>query len=92
MEHHHHTEHKAHDHSHHHKMMISDFQKRFWVSLIISIPVLVLSPMIQGFIGYELDFFGRSYFLFGFSSIVFIYGGWPFFKGLKDELKKKLLV
>jgi Cu2+-exporting ATPase len=33
----------------HHKMMIADFKKRFWVSLIITIPILVFSPMIQGF-------------------------------------------
>lgn len=34
----------------HHKMMIADFKKRFWVSLILTIPVLILSPMIQGFL------------------------------------------
>ncbi|MEO6902662.1 MAG: copper-translocating P-type ATPase [Bacteroidia bacterium] len=73
----------------HHKMMIADFRKRFWVSVILSIPVLVLSPMIQGFLGFELSFQGSMYVLFALSSITFFYGGWPFLKGLKDELKKK---
>ncbi|CAN5162784.1 heavy metal translocating P-type ATPase [soil metagenome] len=73
----------------HHKMMIADFRKRFWVSVILSIPVLVLSPMIQGFLGFEWSFKGSIYVLFALSSITFFYGGWPFLKGLKSELKKK---
>ena len=72
----------------HHKMMIADFKKRFWVSLILSIPVLVLSPMIQEFIGVKWEFTGSVYLLFILSSVTFFYGGWPFLKGLKDELKK----
>jgi P-type Cu2+ transporter len=71
----------------HHKMMIADFKKRFWVSLILSIPVLVLSPMIQEFIGIKWEFTGSIYLLFLLSSATFFYGGWPFLKGLKDELK-----
>lgn len=72
----------------HHKMMIDDFKKRFWVSTVLSIPVLVLSPMIQGFLGFEVVFTGSIYILFGLSSLIFFYGGYPFLKGLKDELKK----
>ena len=92
--HHHHTGHSNHNPAHghaghdHHKMMIEDFKKRFWVSLVLSIPVLVISPMIQGFFGYELAFEGRGYVLFVLSSVVFFYGGWPFLKGLKDEVGK----
>jgi Cu2+-exporting ATPase len=69
-------------------MMIDDFKKRFWVSTVLSIPVLVLSPMIQGFLGFEVVFTGSIYILFGLSSLIFFYGGYPFLKGLKDELKK----
>ena len=85
-----HGENPPHGHAHHdhHKMMIEDFKKRFWVSLVISIPVLVLSPMIQEFLGFELVFNGNLYVLFALSSLVFFYGGWPFLKGLKDEVKK----
>lgn len=78
----------GHDHHDHHQMMIVDFRKRFWVSLVLSVPVLVLSPMIQEFLGFELTFQGSLYVLFGLSSLIYFYGGWPFLKGLKDELKK----
>jgi Cu2+-exporting ATPase len=47
----------------HHKMMIRDFKKRFWVSLIITIPILVFSPMIQGFFGYNFLLPGNQYFI-----------------------------
>lgn len=77
-----------HDHQDHHRMMIEDFKKRFWVSLILTIPVLLLSPMIQGWLGLDWTFRGDTYLLFGLSSIIFFYGGWPFLTGLIDELKE----
>src|SRR5665811_407138 len=73
----------------HHKMMIADFKKRFYVVLILTIPILLLSTMIQHFIGVNWQFTGSQYILFGLSSIVFFYGGWPFLKGLVNELKEK---
>src|SRR6056297_2457638 len=82
-------QHGEHDHSNHHRMMIEDFKKRFWISLAITIPVLVLSPMIQEILGYSFSFPYASYVLFTLSAIIFFYGGWPFLKGLKDELAKK---
>lgn len=72
----------------HHRMMIRDFRKRFWVCLIITIPILLFSPMIQDFIGYEWLLPGNSYILFGLSSIVYFWGGWPFLKGFWNEIKK----
>lgn len=79
------------DHGSHHAMMVADFRKRFWISLIISIPILILSPLIQKFIGLQgvIRFPGDSYVLFILSSAVFFYGGWPFLKGIIDELKSK---
>jgi P-type Cu2+ transporter len=77
--------HTGHDH---HRMMIMDFKKRFWISLILSIPVLALSPMIQGFFGFKLTVPGNDYVIFVLSSIIFFYGGWPFLKGLFGEVKK----
>ncbi len=89
----HHTEHKhgSHDHTSHHAMMIKDFRKRFWISLVITLPILVLSPMIQSLFGFEFTLFRDfdQYILFGLSTVVFFYGGWPFLTGLADELKKK---
>ncbi|MDB5127777.1 copper-translocating P-type ATPase [Mucilaginibacter sp.] len=87
--------HKGHD-SHvgmsehdHHAMMIADFKKRFYVVLVLTIPIMLLSAMIQHFIGVNWQFNGSSYILFALSSVVFIYGGWPFLTGLADEVKRK---
>lgn len=75
----------------HHAMMIKDFRKRFWISLIIALPILILSPMIQGLLGYEFSLFVNfdNYILFALSTVVYLYGGWPFLTGLIKELKKK---
>ncbi len=69
--------------------MVEDFRKRFWISLIVTIPILLLSPMIQEFLGLEeaLRFPGSQYLLFLLSSFVFFWGGWPFLKGIYDEMK-----
>jgi len=84
-----HKQHENHDSHDHHTMMIKDFRKRFWVSLIITFPILVLSPMIQELLGYEFTFGFSNYVLFALSSFVYFYGGWPFLTGLVGELKKK---
>ncbi len=80
-----------HDHTGHHKMMIKDFRKRFWISIVLTIPVLLLSPMIQDLLGFEFalvpDF--DKYILFVLSSVVYFYGGWPFLAGLINELRQK---
>ena len=74
---------------HNHQAMIDDFKKRFYVVLVLTIPIMLLSEMIQHFIGVDWQFTGSSYILFALSSIVFFYGGWPFLKGLVDEVKAK---
>lgn len=76
----------AHDH---HRMMIADFKKRFYVVLALTVPVMLLSPMIQHFMEVNWQFAGSSYILFVLSSIVFVYGGWPFLTGLVTEVKTK---
>jgi Cu2+-exporting ATPase len=84
-----HKEHKGHDHKDHHSRMVADFRKRFWISLIVTVPILMLSPLVQKFIGLgeSIRFPGDLYLLFTLSSFVFFYGGYPFLKGLFDELK-----
>lgn len=69
--------------------MVEDFRKRFWVSLVLTAPILLLSPMIQGFLGLKeaITFTGDLYVLFALSSLVFFYGGYPFLKGFFEELK-----
>lgn len=87
-----HSTHEGHDeHSHqdHHRMMIADFKRRFWVSLILTLPVLLLSPMIQNWLGLDWSFSGDKYILFTLSSIIYFYGGYPFLKGFFEEIGKK---
>jgi len=75
----------------HHARMAEDFKKRFWISLAVTLPILVLSHMLQELVGIgdTLHFTGDLYISFVLSSFVFFYGGWPFLKGLVDELKKR---
>jgi Cu2+-exporting ATPase len=84
---------KMRGHGHHghtdHTGMIDDFKKRFWISLALTLPVLALSHMIQQWAGFEFTFTGDKYILFGLASVIFFYGGWPFLRGLVDELRDK---
>lgn len=82
------NQHKGHaSHAHH----IGDFKKRFWISTLLTVPVLLLSSMIQKMIGLQsyLSFSGDIYALFGLSTLIFFYGGWPFLKGIVQELQQK---
>ena len=83
-----HGGHAGHDGESHHAHMVRDFRRRFWISLVLTLPIVALAPMIQQFLGLRetISFAGQSYVLFGFSTAVFFYGGWPFLKGLVDEI------
>src|ERR1700730_10824714 len=70
----------------HHNMMITDFRKRFYVVLVLTIPIILLSEMIQHWLKIHISFAGSQYVLLLLSSIVFFYGGWPFLKGLVSEV------
>ncbi|MGZ8897621.1 MAG: copper-translocating P-type ATPase [Halobacteriota archaeon] len=101
---HNHAEHGAHaDHpppapgkkssySRHAGHQIADFRRRFWVSLIITIPILILSPSIQSLAGFgeALRFPGDQYVLFILASFVYVYGGYPFLKGIVNELRARV--
>jgi P-type Cu2+ transporter len=78
--------HMGHDH---HAMMIVDFRKRFYIVLALTIPIMLLSEMIQHWLNLHITFIGSNYILLALSSVVFFYGGWPFLKGLVDEIKAK---
>ena len=73
----------------HHKMMIADFKRRFYITLILTIPIILLSHIIQQWLGIKLNFKGSQYVLFVLSSVVFFYGGMPFLKGLVSEIRNK---
>ncbi|WP_077596451.1 copper-translocating P-type ATPase [Oceanobacillus kimchii] len=81
--------HSSHSHDSHHEHMIADFKRRFFISLILAIPVIILSDMIQIIFGYTLSFNGDHWVEFILATVIFFYGGWPFLIGLFNELKQK---
>ena len=84
-----HKEHMHHDHADHHQQMVSDFKKRFIISALVTIPILLLSPLIQQLFHFRFGIPGEKYVLFALSSFIFFYGGRPFLKGFFDESRKK---
>lgn len=85
-----------HDHgSDHHEAMIADFRRRLWVSLLLTLPILVLSPPIQRWISSSagidltLQFAHDGLARLGLATVLFAYGGWPFLRGLVDELGER---
>ena len=74
------------DHSGHETM----FRQRFWICLLLSIPVLIYSPMIQEWLNFSMPVFpGSSWITPVFSVIVFIYGGVPFLQMARPEIKDR---
>lgn len=72
-----------------HKAMLDDFRKRLVVSLILTVPVLLLSHHVQQFFGFSLQFQGSSILLFLLASAIYFYGGYPFFSGIREEIGKR---
>ncbi len=70
---------------------IAMFRNRFWVCLAVTAPILLLSPSVQSVLNVDkaLAFSGDTYVLFALSSFVFFYGGWPFFKGVVNEARRR---
>jgi Cu2+-exporting ATPase len=73
----------------HQQKMAGDFRNRFIVSIILTVPILALSPLVQEALGFTLAFEGDAVVLFLLSSAVFFYGGWPFYSGLVKELARR---
>lgn len=100
-QHHDHKEHSHHSENHnqhsdsgydkHEGHHTHDFLKRFWISLIITVPILLLSEMIQEWFGFTVVFPGDKYVLLVLGTIMYIYGGMPFLKGMVDEIKAKAI-
>jgi len=66
------------------------FRRKFWISLVLSIPVLVFSETIQGWLGYSTpEFFLSEWIVPVFSIIVFYVGGLPFFRMASGEVKNR---
>jgi Cu2+-exporting ATPase len=87
MEHDHDEEHDSgHGHKHHEEM----FKEKFFISTLLSIPVLYFSTFVSGLLGYTpLQFTGSNLIVPVFSIVIFLYGGLPFLKMAKDELEDR---
>lgn len=93
MDHSHHENHQDnhHEHDKHAGHSVAMFKDKFWLSLLLTIPVLVYSEMIQHWFNFTPPTFaGSEYIPFVFSTIIFMYGGLVFIKGAWGELKAKL--
>ena len=86
-----HHEHQHQEHDKHAGHSVAMFKDKFWLSLLLTIPVLVYSEMIQHWFSFMPPSFpGSQYVPFVFSTIIFFYGGLVFIKGAISELKAKL--
>jgi Cu2+-exporting ATPase len=79
--------HGAHvDHTGHEEM----FRRRFWVSLALTVPVLLYSPMLQEWLGFTTPAFpGSGWIAPLFSIFIFFYGGVPFLQMAAGELRQR---
>ena len=71
-------------------MMVADFRRRFIVSMVLTLPVLYLAPMIREWLGLAAPAFdGAMYVLLGLSTVIYLYGGQPFLSGLIREISDR---
>lgn len=87
-----HGGHEGHSHGDHHGHgdHAAMFRSRFWWSLLLSVPVVIFSPMVADLLGYGVpEFTGSSWIPPVLGTIIFIYGGTPFLQGGWSELKSR---
>lgn len=75
---------------HHHQAALADFKRRFLVSTILTVPILLLSPTIQTLLGFSIEVPGAEYIVLVLATVVYVYGGYPFLAGIVDELKARM--
>ena len=84
-----HPSHGGHGHGAHAGHHTEQFRRRFWWSLLLTIPVVATSHMVMDWFGYELDFAGIDWVGPVLGSVIFFWGGWPFLEGGWHELKAR---
>lgn len=83
------------NHDHHemggmdHSMHMGNLKQKFWLSLILAIPIIVLSPMMGMELPFQFTFPGSEWVVLVLATILFFYGGQPFLSGAKMELQQK---
>jgi len=73
-----------------HLHMLEDFRKRFIISILLTVPILILSPSIQSFFGFSFVFAGSELALLALATTIYAYGGYPFLKGIVQEFRSRL--
>ncbi|SCL76032.1 Copper-exporting P-type ATPase B [Methanoculleus chikugoensis] len=73
-----------------HRHALDDFRRRFIVSTILTIPILLLSEPVQELLGIAIRFPGSDYLLLALATAVYLYGGWPFLTGIVSELRARM--
>jgi len=91
-QHHHADGHEGHGGTSHvgHAHHMAEFKKKFWISLALTVPILLLSEMIQQWFNFVLVIPFQKEVLFLLSLTVYLYGGLPFIKGLLQEIRDRL--
>lgn len=79
------------DYNKHAGHSLAGFKQKFYVSWVLTLPILLLSPLIQNLLNISIKFPGDQLVLFLISSFVFFYGGSPFLRGATGEIKYKAL-
>lgn len=72
-----------------HSMHMGNFKQKFWVSLILAFPIVLLSPMMGLNLPFQFQFPGSDWLVLILATILFFYGGQPFLAGAKSELRQK---
>lgn len=72
-----------------HMMHMGNLKQKFWVSLILTIPIILMSPMMGMDLPFQFSFTGSDWIVAGLATILFFYGGKPFFSGAKGELQER---
>ncbi|EPF4304028.1 copper/silver-translocating P-type ATPase CopB [Enterococcus hirae] len=72
-----------------HSMHMGNFKQKFWLSLILAIPIILFSPMMGMSFPFQVTFPGSNWVVLVLATILFIYSGQPFLSGAKMELKQK---
>jgi Cu2+-exporting ATPase len=73
-------------HAGHH---VEQFRRRFWWSLLLTMPIVATSHMVMDWFGYELEFYGLDSVGPVLGSVVFLWAGWPFLEGAWREIKAR---
>ena len=70
---------------------VAMFRRKFWLSLLLTLPTLVWGHMLQKVLGYYAPAIpGARYIPAAFGTLVFLFGGWPFIQGAVRELRARL--